>query len=81
MYTVSVILKEQCNEQHHYYPQQLKEFYKKKISGLFSGLEFSINTTFYYSAQTVLRSKLSGKIVMSTLTSHSVMDVNKFNPH
>ena len=31
------------NEQHYYYPKQLKEFLQEKVSHLFSGLEVSIN--------------------------------------
>ena len=72
------------NEQHYYHPQQLKEFLQEKVSHLFYGLEVSINcnvSLYVYSTQTVIWSKLSSKIVMSTITSHNFMDVNKLNPH
>ena len=72
------------NEQQYYYPQQLKEFLQEKVSHLFYGLEVSINcnvSLYVYSTQTVIWSKLSSKIVMSTITSHNFMDVNKLNPH
>ena len=36
-------LKEQCNEECYCYPQQLKEFYKRKYLVLFSHPEVSIN--------------------------------------
>ena len=45
------------NEQHYYYPQQLKEFLQEKVSHLFYGLEVSINfnvSLYVYSTQTVI---------------------------
>ena len=61
----------------------LKEFLQEKVSHLFYGLEVSINYIMfhYMDTQTVIWSKLSSKIVMSTITSHNFLDVNKLNPH